>query len=125
MKESAVIRALTARWHTVYPMLYATLFLVAHASAQAGDFEDQPTCGWFQSGGVRVPDSQGFCCECDAGQIWDDTFGTSKERTWVGAGALGLWSRWDQAARQAGRRTAWRGWWPATGQARSGTHENV
>ncbi len=62
-------------------MLDRNVCSTALAFLQAGDFEDQPTCGWFQSGGARVPDSQGFCCECDAGQIWDDTFGTSKERT--------------------------------------------
>ncbi|KAG2447311.1 hypothetical protein HYH02_007641 [Chlamydomonas schloesseri] len=46
-----------------------------------GDWEDQPTCGWFSQGGVRVADSQGFCCECSSSQVWDDTFGSSKERT--------------------------------------------
>jgi hypothetical protein len=29
---------------------------------------------------VRVSDSQGFCCECSSSQVWDDTFGSSKER---------------------------------------------
>jgi hypothetical protein len=49
---------------------------------QDGEFEDNPTCGWFQQGALaRVPDSQGFCCECSAGQVWDDTFGSSKQRT--------------------------------------------
>nr|6DBS_A Chain A, Hapless 2 [Chlamydomonas reinhardtii]6DBS_B Chain B, Hapless 2 [Chlamydomonas reinhardtii]6DBS_C Chain C, Hapless 2 [Chlamydomonas reinhardtii] len=46
-----------------------------------GDWEDSPTCGWFSQGGVRVADSQGFCCECSSSQVWDDTFGSSKERT--------------------------------------------
>ncbi|PNH12225.1 Protein HAPLESS 2, partial [Tetrabaena socialis] len=47
-----------------------------------GDLEEKPTCGWFsQADNPRVLDSQGFCCDCDASMIWDDTFGTSKERT--------------------------------------------
>jgi hypothetical protein len=48
---------------------------------QAGDYETNPTCGWYYLAGVKQPDSQGFTCECSATQIWDDTFGTSKERT--------------------------------------------
>jgi hypothetical protein len=46
-----------------------------------GALEDFPTCGWYFSMGRRVPDSQGFVCECDGGEIWDATFGTNKQRT--------------------------------------------
>lgn len=46
-----------------------------------GDLEESPTCGWFYQGGQRMPDSQGFVCECDSSQIWDETFGTLRERT--------------------------------------------
>nr|BAO57178.1 generative cell specific-1 [Gonium pectorale]BAO57179.1 generative cell specific-1 [Gonium pectorale] len=56
----------------------------SNAVCKDGEYEDNPTCGWFVQPGpapTRLPDSQGFCCQCDAGQIWDDTFGSSKERT--------------------------------------------
>ena len=48
---------------------------------QAGEFDEQPTCGWFYLAGAKVPESQGFSCQCSAGQIWDDTFGSNKQRT--------------------------------------------
>jgi hypothetical protein len=48
---------------------------------QDGEYEADPSCGWYYLGGVKQPDSQGFKCECTASQIWDETFGTNKERT--------------------------------------------
>jgi len=48
---------------------------------QDGEFEEHPTCGWYYLAGAKQPDSQGFKCECSASQIWDETFGTLKERT--------------------------------------------
>ena len=45
---------------------------------------DDMADGYFAptyAAGARVPDSQGFACECSAAQIWDETFGTLKERT--------------------------------------------
>lgn len=46
-----------------------------------GDKESKPTCEWYMEGGKKVPDSQGFCCECTSDQKWDDTFGSSKDTT--------------------------------------------
>ncbi|GBF95275.1 hypothetical protein Rsub_08306 [Raphidocelis subcapitata] len=46
-----------------------------------GEYEEDPSCGWYYLAGVKQPDSQGFKCECTASQIWDETFGTNKERT--------------------------------------------
>jgi hypothetical protein len=48
-----------------------------------GDFDEDVTCGWYYLGGVKAPDSQGFACECSSAAIWDDTFGTNKQRTCV------------------------------------------
>ena len=49
-----------------------------------GAYDAAPTCGWFYVGGGKIADSQGFCCSCDAKQVWDDTFGAaSRQRTCV------------------------------------------
>jgi hypothetical protein len=35
-----------------------------------GDLEDFPTCGWsYDSKGVKIPYSQGFCCSCSLAQL--------------------------------------------------------
>jgi hypothetical protein len=49
-----------------------------------GAYDAAPTCGWYYAGGGKIADSQGFCCACDAKQVWDDTFGAaSRQRTCV------------------------------------------
>jgi hypothetical protein len=48
---------------------------------QDGVYDEQPTCGWYYTNGLKVDDSQGFVCQCDSGQIWDTTFGANTERT--------------------------------------------
>jgi hypothetical protein len=50
-------------------------------SLQDGVYDEQPTCGWYYTNGLKVDDSQGFVCQCDSGQIWDTTFGANTERT--------------------------------------------
>ncbi|KAG1674972.1 hypothetical protein FOA52_014767 [Chlamydomonas sp. UWO 241] len=74
-----------------YPMQYITSFnykpyeaVVRPASAKCtdSDWEVAPTCGWYYVGSYKVPDSQGFACECSASQIWDSTLGNGNtERT--------------------------------------------
>lgn len=56
---------------------------------QDGAYEASPTCGWQYQGGKRVLDSQGFCCSCDAGNVFDATFGSNTQRTCEG-------SRWKR-----------------------------
>ena len=49
-----------------------------------GGFEDAPTCGWHTdpASGARVADSQGFCCECSAGDALKHTLeGGSDEQS--------------------------------------------
>ncbi|EFJ46134.1 hypothetical protein VOLCADRAFT_105708 [Volvox carteri f. nagariensis] len=46
-----------------------------------GDYEQYPTCPYYYDGKDKVPDSQGFCCQCSSGEVWDDTFGDLKYRT--------------------------------------------
>ena len=58
-----------------------TLLTLTTCGLQDGAFEDFPTCGWYHSLGQRVPDSQGFSCECESDLIWDTTFGTNTQRT--------------------------------------------
>ena len=49
---------------------------------QGGDYDPNPTCGFYWVGAAKVPDSQGFTCECSAGQVWDTTLsGGSYQRT--------------------------------------------
>jgi hypothetical protein len=48
---------------------------------QDGAFEENPTCGWYYQMGQRVQDSQGFTCVCEAGMIWDSTFGVNTQKT--------------------------------------------
>jgi hypothetical protein len=48
---------------------------------QDGAYEPNPTCGWYWAKGVKVPDSQGFTCECSTSLIWDTTFGGTNLRT--------------------------------------------
>lgn len=48
---------------------------------QDGDYEQNPTCGWYYVKGAQVADSQGFACECSTSQIIDTTFGGSNQRT--------------------------------------------
>eukprot|EP00892_Ulva_mutabilis_P000250 jgi/Ulvmu1/10225/UM060_0025.1 len=43
-----------------------------------------PTCGWYLLDGVKVIDSQGFCCSCSSGQIWQDTVGDARQATRAG-----------------------------------------
>ena len=36
-----------------------------------GAYQNDATCGWFNdASGAHVPDSQGFCCACDAQSSW-------------------------------------------------------
>lgn len=53
----------------------------ASALLQDGAYEANPTCNWYYQGGKKVPDSQGFCCMCDAQTVFDSTFGDSAQRT--------------------------------------------
>ncbi|GIL53994.1 hypothetical protein Vafri_9547 [Volvox africanus] len=46
-----------------------------------GDNEASPDCGWYTKNGQRVPDSQGFCCECQDKDVFDDTFKGDKFST--------------------------------------------
>lgn len=48
---------------------------------QDAPLDSNPTCGWYYRAGVKVPDSQGFTCQCDTALIWDTTFGGTKQRT--------------------------------------------
>jgi hypothetical protein len=59
----------------------ASLCVLLLCVLQDGVYEDNPTCGWYYTNGLKVDDSQGFVCECDSGQIWDTTFGANTERT--------------------------------------------
>ena len=39
-----------------------------------GAYESNPTCGWFlDASGNHIPNSQGFCCPCDAASTWQQT----------------------------------------------------
>ncbi|GLI68375.1 hypothetical protein VaNZ11_012700 [Volvox africanus] len=46
-----------------------------------GDNEPSPDCGWYTKNGQKVPDSQGFCCECQDKDVFDDTFKGDKFST--------------------------------------------
>ncbi|KAF8065442.1 HAP2 [Scenedesmus sp. PABB004] len=64
-----------------YPLQYLQSFNFKPYEAIDGAWEASPTCGWYYASGKAVVDSQGFACQCDAGQIWDETFGTNTQRT--------------------------------------------
>ena len=49
-------------------------------TCDAGSLSSNPTCGWATRGSGllvsdRVPDSQGFCCDCSLDQLGSGTFG--------------------------------------------------
>lgn len=73
-----------------YPLMYLQSFnykpyesIVRPGAGKCkdGHYEDTPTCGWYYAMSERVVDSQGFACECEAGVIWDSTFGVNTQRT--------------------------------------------
>ena len=49
-------------------------------TCDAGSLSSNPTCGWATTGGGalvsdRIPDSQGFCCDCSLDQLGSGTLG--------------------------------------------------
>lgn len=49
-------------------------------ACDAGSLSASPTCGWATAGsgllvGDRIPDSQGFCCDCSLDQLGSGTLG--------------------------------------------------
>ncbi len=48
-----------------------------------GAYQADATCGWFKdASGGRIPDSQGFCCPCDAQSSWQQSvFGGATDRS--------------------------------------------
>ncbi|WIA16742.1 hypothetical protein OEZ85_013396 [Tetradesmus obliquus] len=60
---------------------YEAIVRPGAGNCKADAFDEAPTCSWYYVMGQKVDDSQGFVCECDAGQIWDTTFSTNTERT--------------------------------------------
>jgi len=66
-------------------------------TCDAGALSSSPTCGWATTGSGlsvadRVPDSQGFCCDCSLDQLGSGTLGggsTQGERARGGAGGDG------------------------------------
>eukprot|EP00775_Hariotina_reticulata_P002496 gene2496-2799_t len=73
-----------------YPLQYQQTFnfkpyeaIVRPGAGKCKDapLESSPTCGWYYRAGIKVPDSQGFTCQCDTALIWDTTFGGTKQRT--------------------------------------------
>lgn len=60
---------------------YESIVRPGAGKCKDGQFEDTPTCGWYYAMSERVVDSQGFICECEAGVIWDSTFGVNTQRT--------------------------------------------
>ncbi len=61
------------------PSIYL-LTSVSSPCFQDSDYDANPTCGWYMLGSYRVPDSQGFTCECSFSQIWDYTLGSGSQR---------------------------------------------
>ena len=66
-------------------------------TCDAGSLSSNPTCGWATTGtgllvSDRVPDSQGFCCDCSLDQLGSGTFGggsTQGEKRVFGGGGGG------------------------------------
>jgi len=64
-------------------------------TCDAGALSSSPTCGWATTGSGlsvadRVPDSQGFCCDCSLDQLGSGTLGGgSTQGEWARGGAGG------------------------------------
>ena len=65
----------------VYPLTYAKSFnakpyeiVVMTTDCRDGALVQDTTCGWFlNADGSHVPNSQGFCCPCDAQATWQQS----------------------------------------------------
>ncbi len=57
--------------------------VVLTTDCKDGAYQNDATCGWFNdAGGAHVPDSQGFCCPCDAQTSWQQSvFGGATDRS--------------------------------------------
>lgn len=67
--------------YSVYPLTYTSSYnakpyeiVELTSDCVDGALVSDPTCGWFlNADGSHVPDSQGFCCVCDAAASWQQT----------------------------------------------------
>lgn len=93
--DDSGVRKLQIPWRIVlrksrvmirYPITYTRSFnsqpseeiiILSSLNCVDGSSASSPTCGWAVSNGVRIEDSQGFCCTCDFLQ----TIGMSDDTT--------------------------------------------
>eukprot|EP00877_Chromochloris_zofingiensis_P011445 jgi/Chrzof1/6554/Cz19g00260.t1 len=88
--QPVVVQITKSPLYASYPLTYLQSFNYkpyesitrpGPGNCKDGAYDTAPTCGWYYASGQQLADSQGFCCQCSPGQIWDSTLGQNTQKS--------------------------------------------